>query len=116
MQRVIGRGAEVAAFVMESVEGLPIRGQASGKKLLHGQSALLAEVHMRKGTVTSPHHHAHESYLYVVSGRVRTTVGGEAYELSVGDAALHPPGVSHVCEAVEDAVWIEVKVPAEEPW
>jgi hypothetical protein len=46
--------------------------------LLHGQNALLTEVRMRKGTVTPVHHHAHESYLYVVSGRVRTTVGGEA--------------------------------------
>jgi quercetin dioxygenase-like cupin family protein len=116
MQRIVGRRGEIAAFAMEKVEGVPIRGQVSGKKMLHGQNALLAEVRMRKGTITPPHHHGHESYLYIVSGRVRTTVGGEAYELGPGDAVLHAAGVSHICEAIEDAVWIEVKAPAEEPW
>jgi quercetin dioxygenase-like cupin family protein len=84
--------------------------------LLRGQRALLVELQARRGTVTPAHRHGHDSYLYVVSGRLRSTMDGDAHALGPGDAVLHPAGAEHAVEALEDAVWVEVKTPAEEPW
>lgn len=113
---LLGRGREVQSFAIETVEGLRINGLVRAKKLLHGDNALLVEVTIGQGTVTPVHRHLHESYLYVVSGQVKATVGDEAFVLGPGDAVLHPAGVDHVSEALADSVWIEVKVPAEETW
>jgi len=113
---LFGRGQEVPSFSIEHVEGQRINGTVVAKKLLHGRNALLVEVTIRRGTVTPVHRHLHESYLYVVSGRVKATVGDEVYVAGPGDAVLHPAGIDHISEALEDAVWIEVKVPAEETW
>jgi quercetin dioxygenase-like cupin family protein len=113
---VLGRGDATPPFVIQTVEGLPIKGEVHVKKLLHGRNALLIEVRIRGGTVTPAHQHAHESYLYVVQGRVRATIGSDVYDLGPGDAVLHPASVDHISEALEDAVWIEIKTPAEETW
>lgn len=113
---LLGRGQEVPSFAIETVEGLRINGTVAAKKLLHGRNALLVEVTISRGTVTPVHQHRHESYLYVVSGRVKATVGEDVYIVGPGDAILHPAEVDHISEALEDAVWIEVKAPPEETW
>jgi quercetin dioxygenase-like cupin family protein len=113
---LIGRGKAVPSFAIESVEGLRIKGAIAGKKLLHGRNALLVQVTINQGTTTPIHRHRHESYLYVVSGSVKATVGGEVFALGPGDAVIHPADIDHRMEALVDSVWIEVKSPAEEPW
>jgi quercetin dioxygenase-like cupin family protein len=57
---------------------------------------------------------SHESIVYVVRGRVRSTVGSEEYILGPGDVCRHPKGVLHGLEAIEEAVVVEVKAPAPE--
>jgi quercetin dioxygenase-like cupin family protein len=114
--RIDGRGSEIGVFLLETLEGQPNRGRISCRKRLHGRNALLVEMHVARGTSAPYHHHTHESYLYVVSDVVRTVLAGEAHTLGPGDAMLHPAGVDHLCEVLEDAVWVEVKTPPEEPW
>jgi quercetin dioxygenase-like cupin family protein len=72
----------------------------------------LLEVRMRAGVASSLHTHAHESVLYVVSGRLRTTVNNEIFVLGPGDVCRHPRDASHRVEALEDTVFVEVKSPA----
>jgi quercetin dioxygenase-like cupin family protein len=112
----IGHGRAVAPIAVRAIEGIPIAGEMQAKKLLHGERALLVEFHVTAGTRTPDHCHRHESLLYVVKGRLRTTVGAESIELNPGDAVLHPAGLEHRVEALEDSVWVEVKSPAEEAW
>lgn len=106
---------EVQRQDINSVEGLPMHG-VSIKLLLSGEKALLIESHLKKGAVTPDHLHRHESLCYIVSGRVRAKIGEKVKELGPGDAFLHPIGVSHAGEALEDTVWIEVKAPPEKTW
>ena len=54
----------------------------------------------------------HESLVYVVRGRVKTTVGNEVYVLGPGDVGCHPQGVPHTVEAIEESIVIEIKSPA----
>ncbi|MFJ4440056.1 cupin domain-containing protein [Streptomyces sp. NPDC088923] len=44
------------------------------------------------GTVAPTHTISHEETFYVLSGRLRLTIGGESAELGVGDAAVAPAG------------------------
>ena len=62
------------------------------------------------------HAHEHESLVYVVSGRIRATVGDETRELGAGDAVLHPVGAAHQIEALVDTRWIEIKAPPAATW
>lgn len=106
----------VPEFVVKSVEGKQLPLGVRARILLHGTYGLMIEVHNPKGMRTPRHSHTHESFLYVVSGKVRATVGDEIGIALAGDAILHPAGVEHVSEAVEESVWIEVKAPPQETW
>ena len=103
--------------VMSRVEGLPlIGGSGEARLLLHGAASLTLQIRYPKGVASPPHAHRHESHVYILSGRVRGTLKDEKIELKAGDALLHPAGVVHTVEALEDASWIEVKTPPEVVW
>jgi quercetin dioxygenase-like cupin family protein len=72
----------------------------------------LLEVHLQRGVASATHVHAHESLLYVVSGKVKTIVGGEVVILGPGDAGRHPAEVPHSVEALEETLFVEIKSPA----
>lgn len=113
----LARGDEVAWAVMTSVEGLPLTGgSAAARLLLRGERSLTLQMRYPKGVASPPHAHRHESQIYLLSGRVRGTVNGETVELGPGDAIVHPIGAVHTIEALEDAVWVEVKSPPEVVW
>jgi len=58
------------------------------------------------------HAHTHEFVVYVVKGKVKSTVGSEEYILGPGDVCRHPKGVLHGIEAIEESVVVEIKAPA----
>jgi quercetin dioxygenase-like cupin family protein len=102
---------QVASEPVHTIEGRPNTGTVFVKPLLRGESMALLEVRMRAGVASSLHAHAHESLLYVVSGRLRTTVNNETFVLGPGDVCRHPRDASHRVEALEDTVFVEVKSP-----
>ena len=111
---ILARAGEINQFDVGAVEGVPVAGRVRAQKLLHGEKGLLVKLWMDRGAITPAHRHNHESYLYVLKGRIRSTVGGQAFDLGPGDAILHPMGVEHMCEALEESMWIEVKAPPKE--
>ena len=48
----------------------------------------------------------------MVKGRINTIVGGEVLVLGPGDVGRHPQGVAHSVEALEEALFLEIKSPA----
>ena len=60
------------------------------------------------GASMAPHSHPWEHEIYVLSGRVVVTVGGEEVEAGPGTALLVPPNVEHSYRnpGEEDAVFI----------
>lgn len=98
------------------LEGLKLPQTILLKELAHGQQMILVEVEVQQGTVTPRHQHDHESILYVLTGRVRVTVGDEVQEVGPGDACIHPPNVPHFTEALETSRWIEIKSPPRIVW
>jgi quercetin dioxygenase-like cupin family protein len=115
MKNIVHR-KDVEEFQVTKVEGLPLPGEVRARKMLYGNYGLLIEVFVSKGIRTPLHTHAHDSFLYIIKGRVKVKVGNEENIVEAGDAVLHPAGVEHISEALEDSVWIEVKAPPEETW
>jgi quercetin dioxygenase-like cupin family protein len=110
----ITKNADIASLVVTSIEDKPVTGSLILKPLIRGDQMTLLELHYTPGTSAPIHVHAHESLVYVVRGRVKTTVAGEVYELGAGDVGCHPQGVPHTVEAIEESVVIEIKSPAPE--
>jgi quercetin dioxygenase-like cupin family protein len=112
--RLVARHADVANVAVSSIEGKPMHGRLVLKPLLRGERMTMLELHYQPGTKAPLHTHTHESLIYVVSGRVKTSIGDKVYVLGPGDAARHPPGVLHTVEALIESTVIEVKSPAPE--
>lgn len=104
--------AQVASQSVHTIEGQPNTGTVFVKPLMDGEHMALLEVRMRAGVSSSLHAHAHESVIYVVSGRLKTIVNNEALVLGPGDVCRHPRDAVHRVEALEDTVFVEVKSPA----
>ena len=107
------RNADVAAVAIKAVEGKPMYGgDMLVKPLIKGDEMTFLEIHYKAGVGAPLHTHTHESIAYVVSGKVQSTVGSEAFVMGPGDVCRHPKGVLHGLEAIEDSVVVEIKAPA----
>ena len=110
------RVTKTEEFRIRVIEGIQVLGDIRGKLLFKGKYALLARITLSRGTKTPPHRHAHESFIYLLKGRVRTRVEDKTYTLTSDESIFHPPGVIHSVEALTDSTWLEVKAPPQEPW
>ena len=113
---ITSRNAEVMALAANAVEGKRLYGgDMLVKTLMRGDEMTLLELHYAAGVGAPLHAHTHESIVYVVTGKVKSTVGSSEFIMGPGDACRHPKGVLHGLEALEDAVVVEIKSPAPEP-
>jgi mannose-6-phosphate isomerase-like protein (cupin superfamily) len=66
------------------------------------------------GAGDPPSSHRGKEYGYVISGRLRIEVGGEAFELGPGDAVVFGSATPHRFRALGDepvrAVWLNLRV------
>jgi quercetin dioxygenase-like cupin family protein len=84
------------------------------KTLSYGGATLMAEFRLKAGFPLPVHEHPHEQTGYLVSGRLRLTIGGETHDARPGDSWCVPGGVPHGAEVLEDAVAVEVFSPIRE--
>ena len=87
-------------------------GGLRAKPLFLCEHMTFLEITYTKGTGAPVHVHAHESLVYVVRGRIKTTIGEEEFVLEPGDACLHPAGMPHTVEALKGSTMVEIKSPA----
>ena len=86
------------------------------KTLVHGEKTLMSEFCLKAGCVLPAHGHPHEQTGYLVSGRIRLTIGEETFEVGPGDSWCIPGDVLHSAEIVEDAIAVEVFSPVREDY
>ena len=77
----ISRGAEARTIDVKSLEGQPTFGNFQAKPLIMGEHMTFLEIQYEKGTGAPLHVHSHESQFYVISGRLKTTIGDGAFVL-----------------------------------
>lgn len=84
--------------------------------LVHSPAMMLVRHRMRKGWRGTPHKHPHEQMVYVVSGRIQTTVHGVVHEAAAGDNFIVESNVEHEATALEDSVVLDIFTPAREDY
>ena len=86
------------------------------KTLVHGDRTLMTEFRLRQGAVLPRHAHPHEQTGYLVSGRIRVSIGSETHEAGPGDSWCIPGGVEHGADILEDSVAVEVFSPVRDDY
>lgn len=77
--------------------------------VLRSDSLELTKISFAKDEGAEMHQHEEEQVLYILSGRIKATLGGEAYEVGPGEATFNPAGMPHSMHALEDTVALSVK-------
>jgi len=77
--------------------------------LVTGEQIEVGVLRFKKGEGANEHAHPHEQVIFVLSGRVRMTIGGEEHELGPRDVAHMPPNVPHRLYALEDTEVVSAK-------
>ncbi len=86
------------------------------KTLSYGDATLMSEFRLQAGYPLPIHEHPQEQTGYLISGRLRLTIGAETHDVAPGDSWSIPAGVRHGAEVLEDAVAIEVFSPPREDY
>jgi quercetin dioxygenase-like cupin family protein len=86
------------------------------KTLVYGDKSLLTEFRLEKGSRLPLHAHPHEQTGYLVSGRIRLSVGKDEVDIEPGDSWCIPSGVEHGAEILADSVAVEVFSPVREDY
>jgi quercetin dioxygenase-like cupin family protein len=86
------------------------------KTLVFGEKSLLAEFRLGKGSRLPLHAHSQEQTGYLIAGRIRFSIGGEAMEMEPGDSWCIAGGVEHGAEILADSIAIEVFSPVREDY
>jgi len=117
MTEVFRRDADIPTIQIKSVEG-GTAGQLPTMKLLMSTPDMnFLKIFRKKGELASRHAHTdHSTVCCLLSGKVKLFIGDETFIAEAGDVWMHPRGVIHQTEALEDSVQIEVKAPACKTW
>lgn len=89
-------------------------GGVARRVLAHTEQLMVVEVHFEAGSTGSVHTHPHCQNTYVLSGRFRFTVDGEAVEVGPGDTLAFPSGVPHGTLCLEKGVLLDMFTPMRE--
>lgn len=80
------------------------------RRVFTGDGATLAWTTLDPGHEPNPHSHDFEQIVYIVSGRVRFTVGDQVTELGPGGMLVVPPNVLHFAETLGDEPVVDLSV------
>jgi quercetin dioxygenase-like cupin family protein len=86
------------------------------KTLVYGEKTLFTEFRLDKGSRLPKHAHPHEQTGYLVSGRIRLSIGYDTFEVEPGDSWCIPSNMEHGAEILADSVAVEVFSPVREDY
>ena len=86
------------------------------KTTVYGEKTLMTEFLLKGGHVLPRHTHPHEQTGYLISGRIRLSIGTEEHDALPGDSWCIGGGVEHGAEILEDSVAVEVFSPVREDY
>jgi quercetin dioxygenase-like cupin family protein len=86
------------------------------KTLVYGDRTLMVEFRLEREATLPLHAHPHEQIGYLVTGRMRLTIGSDVHDVQAGDSWCIPGSVLHCAEAVEESVAVEVFSPVREDY
>jgi len=79
-----------------------------------GDKLMLVEFEAAQGCGAPLHQHPHEQISYVVSGRMRFTVGDQTTDVAGGESIHIPSNALHTAVALEDSAALDIFSPPRE--
>jgi quercetin dioxygenase-like cupin family protein len=109
--------AQAKHYTWSKVEQEQLKGTIM-RRLITGDSMMIAEVLLKKGDEVPRHAHHNEQITFILSGALKFVLGDEEKETIVrgGEVLVIPPNVPHAAFALEDTVDIDVFSPPREDW
>ncbi|MGA3099491.1 MAG: cupin domain-containing protein [Bryobacteraceae bacterium] len=86
------------------------------RKVIHGGSLTVANLHLLASAVVPEHSHAHEQLSMVERGVLKFHIAGREQIVRAGEALLIAPHEPHGVEALEETFVTDVFSPAREDW
>ena len=89
------------------------------RRIVCGESTMVAHVYLRKGAVVPAHSHHNEQLTYVLKGRLRFRVGddfSQVFDVGEGQVLHLPSNVPHKAEALEETLDVDVFSPPRQDW
>jgi quercetin dioxygenase-like cupin family protein len=86
------------------------------KTLVHGDNTLMTEFLLAKGMILPVHKHSQEQTGYLVSGKIKLSIGPDEYKVGPGDSWVIPGDTEHGAYIMEDSVAVEVFSPIREDY
>jgi len=109
--KLIARGSKRAGRKLKPNYAVREDGVDTVKVLMATDTMISFEAFRPKGALDTAHQHPdHHSVVYQKQGRVRMRIGDKTFVVEAGDSYIHPMGVVHQHEALEDSVRIETKI------
>ena len=100
-----------------AVEGVKPKGRVEVRRAMVGNEVLMLHVVREKGLIDPVHKHDdHETVAYLIRGKLRLVIGGKEFIATPGTSWIHPRGVEHFSEALEDCEQLEIKTPPRKTW
>lgn len=109
--KLVARGSKRAGRKLRPNYAVREDGVDTVKVLMATDTIVSFEAFRPKGAIDTAHQHPdHHSVVYQKQGRVRMHIGDKTFVVEAGDSYIHPMGVVHQHEALEDSVRIETKI------
>ncbi len=89
------------------------------RRLITGDSMMIAEVRLAKGETVPKHAHHNEQITYITAGALQFTLGENGERevvVHAGEVLVIPSNVPHSAHALEDTIDIDVFSPPREDW
>lgn len=89
------------------------------RRLITGDSMMLAHVYLKKGCIVPKHSHMNEQLTYILEGSLRFHLGEDQSEelvLNAGEVLHIPSNVPHMAEAMEDTLDVDIFSPPRQDW
>ncbi|MDH3007508.1 MULTISPECIES: cupin domain-containing protein [Gordonia] len=115
--RLFTKNSDIPADPVSLIEDTVEDGELTVRALMVGEEMIFVEAFKGKGMIDPTHQHDdHESIGYLLRGKMRVVIGDEEFIAEAGDVWLHPRGVPHMSEALEDSIQLEIKSPPRKTW
>ena len=89
------------------------------RKLITGDTMMIAQVFLKKGCIVPRHQHHNEQLTYILSGVLRFWIGEDesrVQDVHAGEVLHIPSNAWHKAEALEDTLDLDVFSPPREDW
>lgn len=100
----------------QDVEQIEMLAGVRRRTMATTDEAMLCQFQINEGSIVPFHHHMNDQVGYVISGKVKMTIGDSVRIMVAGDSYAIPGGIQHSATALVDSVVIDVFSPPREDY